>query len=363
MSGIGEEKRETEFQNTMEALRRAESTLPDFTSSYDEEIKKLYEQIVTRPAFRYDPLRDPLYQGYRTQMVAEGERAMRDTMGKASALTGGYGSSYAQGVGQQQYDYYLQRLGQVMPELYKAAWEKWSAEGDDLYRQLDAALDLKQDEEGRARERYNQALAIEQQAYEREQDRLNRAAAQEQQAYQREQDRLNRADAREKLDYQREQDRLAQAAAREKLSYERGEKSYQKLVTLITQSGYMPTAAELAQAGMSAAQAQALRRNYLMNNPMAAISGGLPVSNLASVLAGAKSADPYGGVPIASAAARTGTSYSSGRSTPAYTGTSAGSAGAALSAGAAKASGMSKEQIKLAANRKGTNSKNKQRRL
>ena len=346
MSGIREEKRETEFQNTMEALHRAESTLPDFTSSYDEEIKKLYEQIVTRPAFRYDPLSDPLYQGYRTQMVTEGERAMRDTMGQASALTGGYGSSYAQGVGQQQYDYYLQRLGQVMPELYKAAWEKWNAEGNELYSRFDAALDLKQDEEGRARERYNQAMAIERQEYEREQDRLNRAAAQEQQ------------------DYQHEQDRLAQAAAQEKLSYERGEKSYQKLVTLISQSGYMPTAAELAQAGMSRAQAEALRRNYLMNNPMAAISGSLPVSGLVSAAAGRKSTDPYGGVPISSASARTGASYSPVRPTPVYSGTSVASTAAALGTGAAKASAaVSKEQIKLAANQKGTNVKKKQRRL
>ena len=344
MSGIGEEKKETEYSRTMEALRRAESMLPDFTSSYDDEIKKLYDRIVTRPAFRYDPLSDPLYQSYRTQAVSEGERAMRDTVGKASALTGGYGSSYAQGVGQQQFDYYLQRLGQVMPELYKAAWEKWSAEGDDLYRRFDAALDLKQDEEGRARERYNQALAVEQQEYEREQDRLSREAAAEQQAYQREQDRLNRADAREKLAYQREQDRLAQAAAQEKLSYERGEKSYQKLVTLITQSGYMPSASELAQAGMSRAQAEALRRNYLMNNPMAAIYGSLPVSGLAGLLAGSGSSDPYGGVKITTptsystgrTASSGGTSYSQSRKTSTNAGTSAFSVASAISAGAAR---------------------------
>ena len=92
----------TEFDSTMEALRRAESALPDFTSSYDGEIRRLYDEIVNRPAFRYDPRSDPLYQSYRSQMVTEGERAMRDTMGQAAALTGGYGSSYAQGVGQQE---------------------------------------------------------------------------------------------------------------------------------------------------------------------------------------------------------------------------------------------------------------------
>ena len=63
MNGI-DERRETDYADTMEALRRAESALPDFTSSYDGEISRLYEQIVNRPAFRYDPGSDPLYQSY-----------------------------------------------------------------------------------------------------------------------------------------------------------------------------------------------------------------------------------------------------------------------------------------------------------
>ena len=85
MNGI-DERREADYADTMEALRRAESALPDFTSSYDGEISRLYEQIVNRPAFRYDPGSDPLYQSYREQMVTEGSRAMRDTMGQAAAL-------------------------------------------------------------------------------------------------------------------------------------------------------------------------------------------------------------------------------------------------------------------------------------
>ena len=103
MSDTPEEKIRSEFDDTMQALRQAESILPDFTSSYDGVISRLYEQIVSRPAFQYDPLGDPLYRNYRTQMITEGSRAMRDTAGEASALTGGYGSTYAQSLGQQQY--------------------------------------------------------------------------------------------------------------------------------------------------------------------------------------------------------------------------------------------------------------------
>ncbi len=167
MNGMPEERRESEYADTMEALRRAESVLPDFSTSYDGEIQRLYEQIVSRPAFRYDPGSDPLYRSYRDQMVSEGSRTMRDTVGQAAALTGGYGSSYAESVGQQQYGLYLQKLGQAMPELYKAAFERYSAEGDALRADFDMAKGLADSEYGRRRDRFNQAAALEKQQYER----------------------------------------------------------------------------------------------------------------------------------------------------------------------------------------------------
>ena len=53
-------------------------------------------------------------------------------MGQAAALTGGYGSSYSQAVGQQQYDAYLQKLNGVVPELYQLAYSRYQDEGDEL---------------------------------------------------------------------------------------------------------------------------------------------------------------------------------------------------------------------------------------
>ena len=308
----------TEFDSTMEALRRAESVLPDFTSSYDSQIRRLYDEIVNRPAFRYDPASDPLYQNYRAQMVTEGERAMRDTMGQAAALTGGYGSSYAQGVGQQEYGLYLQRLGQVMPELYKAAWERWSAEGDELKSRFDMTATLAGNEAERARDRFEQAARLEEQTYQREQDKLDRELALDQ------------------MQYQRTQTSYAQAVAQEKQNYERAEKNYQKLVSLINQSGYTPSDSELSAAGMSRAQAQALQKSYLMKNPMAlGMSGGLSTgSTFTGALTGS-----YAG-------SSTNTGYVSG---------SSGSASVRSAAG-------SKEQLKLAANQKGSTT-GKQRRL
>ena len=112
----------TAYASTMQALRLAERSLPDFTSSYDGEIRRLYQNIVSREPFRYDALSDPLYEQFRDRTVREGQLAMRDTMGQAAQLTGGYGSSYWQAVGQQQYGLYLQKLQDAMPEFYQAAW-------------------------------------------------------------------------------------------------------------------------------------------------------------------------------------------------------------------------------------------------
>ena len=66
---------------------------------------------------------------------------MMDTMGQAAALTGGYGSSYGQSVGQQTYDAYLQNLNDVVPELYGQAYQQYADEGTKLQNQYSMLLD------------------------------------------------------------------------------------------------------------------------------------------------------------------------------------------------------------------------------
>ena len=276
MSDTPEEKIRSEFDDTMQALRQAESILPDFTSSYDGVISRLYDEIVSRPAFQYDPLGDPLYRNYRTQMITEGSRAMRDTAGEASALTGGYGSTYAQSLGQQQYAQYLERLGRVMPELYEAAYKRYRDEGEDLWTQFSAARGLADSEVGR------------------------------------------------------KQDRFTMAADLEKQRYERGEKQYQKLLSLISQSGYVPSDEELQAAGMNRDQADALRNAFLLKNPGLLRQSG--------ILAGTSGYAYRGG-------------HWGGGSTPAASGGSGGSEPG------------EKEQEKLDANKPGASNTDKHRRL
>lgn len=85
-----------------------------------------------RNKFSYDINGDMLYQQYKDQYVTQGKQAMMDAIGQASALTGGYGNSYAQTVGQQTYQGYLQGLNNKIPELYQLALDTYNQQGQDL---------------------------------------------------------------------------------------------------------------------------------------------------------------------------------------------------------------------------------------
>ena len=85
----------------------------------------------------YDPEEDEDYQRYAKLYAARGAAAMEDTLGKAAALTGGYGSSYAQTAGQQAYNGYLQELAALVPELRQAALAEYRQEGQALETQYD----------------------------------------------------------------------------------------------------------------------------------------------------------------------------------------------------------------------------------
>ena len=115
------------------ALDRVLSEKPgSYTSRWDSELDALYDQIANRKAFSYDLGSDPLYRQYREQYQSAGRLAMENTMGAAAALTGGYSSSYSQQAGQQAYNVYLQKLNEVVPELYTAAYNRYNQEGQNL---------------------------------------------------------------------------------------------------------------------------------------------------------------------------------------------------------------------------------------
>lgn len=104
----------------------------DYSSSFSAQLEALYQEISGRPGFTYDPASDAAYQSYAAQYARQGSAAMRDTLGQAAHLTGGYGSSYAQSAAQQAYQRYLQQLSDVLPQLQSAAYSRYRDAGDAL---------------------------------------------------------------------------------------------------------------------------------------------------------------------------------------------------------------------------------------
>lgn len=103
-----------------------------YQSQWQTQLSDTLGRILNREPFSYDLNGDALYRQYKDQAVHQGRLAMEDTMGRAAALTGGYGNSYAQSVGQQTYQGYLESLNDRIPELYRLALSRYQLEGDDL---------------------------------------------------------------------------------------------------------------------------------------------------------------------------------------------------------------------------------------
>ena len=104
----------------------------DYRSSFSAQLEALYQEISSRPGFSYDPASDAAFQSYAAQYARQGRAAMSDTLGQASHLTGGYGSSYAQAAAQQSYQQHLQKLSDVLPQLQSAAYTRYRDAGEAL---------------------------------------------------------------------------------------------------------------------------------------------------------------------------------------------------------------------------------------
>jgi peptidoglycan hydrolase-like protein with peptidoglycan-binding domain len=133
-----------------------------YSSAWQTQLDDTLNKILNREKFSYDLNGDALYQQYKDQYTTQGKLAMMDTMGQAAAMTGGYGNSYSQSVGQQAYQGYLQQLNDRVPELYQLALDQYNQEGQDLYNQYGLYADRDAQDYGRYRDSvsdYNAELA------------------------------------------------------------------------------------------------------------------------------------------------------------------------------------------------------------
>lgn len=210
---------------------------PTGQSNFYNQWNNLMEQYNNREPFTYDPSSDGLYQQYARQYQLLGRQAMEDTMGQAAGLTGGYGSSYSQSAGQQAYQQYLDRLNDALPELYGQAWSRYNQEGQNLLQGAQIAQNAYQQE---VSDWWNQQNFLAQQAQNEQTQYWNQ----------------------QNWDFSQQQ-----------YSDSQQQQARENLITAISNTGYTPTEAELAAAGMSQSEANYWRQ-YYQQQQVKAVSGG-----------------------------------------------------------------------------------------
>lgn len=162
-------------------LKTLQSQKPgDYSGKYTRQAEALLGQIISRKPFSYDANSDPLYQIYKDRYIMGGQRAMENAMGQAAQLTGGYGNTYAQTVGQQQYQQYMEGLNDKVPELAQQAYTRYQGEGDRLRQSYQLLQSADEAAYGRWADGYNrwsnetqQAQSAYESAYDRDYSRYN----------------------------------------------------------------------------------------------------------------------------------------------------------------------------------------------
>ncbi len=243
-------------------------------NGYKDTYMGYLNQYENRDPFSYDFNSDALYQQYKDQFIQQGQLAKMDTMGQAAAMTGGYGNSYAQAVGQQAYNQQLSQLNEIMPELYGMAYDRYNQEGQNLLNMYDTYLGLYQTDYG-----------MHQDSIDRWYQENSRLQGNYDSLYQRGYDNYmlgyntalneyNTDRSEEFSKWQTTQDQEFTAKENQKsrdFTAEENNKSRTEsqkasaksdLVNLITSTGYKPTDAELEAAGMTRSQADSYATAY-----------------------------------------------------------------------------------------------------
>lgn len=143
-----------------EAVNQAAQMLADqmakapgqYNSPWSTQLNDTLDKILNREKFSYDFNGDAFYQQYKDKFTQQARMASEDAVARASAMTGGYGNSYAATAGAQAYNTEMQQLNDVIPELYQMAYDRYAREGQDLKDAYSMLSAREQDAYGRYRD-------------------------------------------------------------------------------------------------------------------------------------------------------------------------------------------------------------------
>jgi hypothetical protein len=125
------------------------STMPVYSDIYKQRIDDLLKQVTNPTPFSYDATSDPNYQSYAKEYTNLGDRAMTNAMSDASSLTGGQLNSWAVSAGSQAKDNYNQQLTDKIPQLYDAAYGKYTDSLNQKNSQLTSLQNVRSQDYGK----------------------------------------------------------------------------------------------------------------------------------------------------------------------------------------------------------------------
>ena len=185
-------------QAAQQQLQNVQNQRPQtFNSKYSAQLDNILNQIQQPKEFKYSFDGDELFKYYADLYTQKGKQAAADVQGQAAALTGGYGNSYGQQVGQQTYDQYLLSL-----------YDKGMDMRDRAYKQY-------QDQQQALQDQYNMLAAADQTDYGRYRDTLGDWENERNYLTQQENEQYNRG----YNEFQNERNYWTQQAAAENADY------------------------------------------------------------------------------------------------------------------------------------------------
>lgn len=167
------------YKDAMEYTNQLLAKLSSGRTSYTSQVEAMMDKIMNREDFEYDVDSDQLFQQALASAMNSGKTAMQDTIGQASALTGGYGSTYATSAGNQAYNAFIEDAYNNLPEYYQMALQAYQMEGEEMYNQLGMFVDADNREYQRTYDAWSANFANAESMYNKEygqwQDSVNNA--------------------------------------------------------------------------------------------------------------------------------------------------------------------------------------------
>ena len=118
-------------------LERYEQTKPaDYQSKYQGQINDVMSKLNDLGEYDYDPAADTAYQQYKSQYAQKAKLANQNAQANASAMTGGYGSSYGTQAGQKAYAATMDDLNSVLDGLTAQNRAEYNTKKSGLQEQL-----------------------------------------------------------------------------------------------------------------------------------------------------------------------------------------------------------------------------------